>query len=196
MIDEDKDSSEIIKVFKMIKNNCKIANANTAINTLNTELNNASTAISKKQDASTAITTSNISNQSVKYATNAGSAVDQTARNNANAALASSYASLSLTSTTIFTTLGNQVAFKIDNVVNIFLCFVVNSSVSTNGIICAIPSGYRPKWDIVNIAVPAYNSNGWITKGININTSGAVKSQQTLNTGDRLYINITYPYSS
>ena len=34
----------------------------------------ANTSISKKQDASTAITTSNISNQSVKYATSAGSA--------------------------------------------------------------------------------------------------------------------------
>lgn len=33
-----------------------------------------STSVSKKQDASTAITTSNISNQSVKYATSAGSA--------------------------------------------------------------------------------------------------------------------------
>lgn len=39
---------------------------------------------SNKQNSDTAITTNNISNQSVKYASSAGSAVDQTARDIAN----------------------------------------------------------------------------------------------------------------
>lgn len=44
-----------------------------AVSSLNIKLDAANNNISKKQDASTAITTSNISNQSVKYATSAGS---------------------------------------------------------------------------------------------------------------------------
>ena len=44
------------------------------VNSLNLKLDSANTNIAKKQDASTAITTSNIGKQSVSYATNAGNA--------------------------------------------------------------------------------------------------------------------------
>lgn len=58
-----------------------VNNTNKAVNQLNADLSelnikmdSAEKSIATKQDASTAITTSNISNQSVKYATSAGSA--------------------------------------------------------------------------------------------------------------------------
>ncbi len=73
---------------------------------LNTDLSATNTAISKKQDASTAITTQNIGQQSVNYAnsagyaTSAGSAVDQTARNTANSKITvgTHYTSIGITS--------------------------------------------------------------------------------------------------
>lgn len=171
--------------------NGSLANANTAINTLNTGLNNANTAISKKQDAATAITTSNIGNQSVKYATSAGSAVDSVARANIASASEKETGGFVFSSNTIFSAYGTQYVTRVGKMASLHLLFKINNQINQNNVIGVIPSGFRPYTSYSQI--PMSNTPGTSVVAISINTDGRILLQTTTAAVGSYSLDFTYP---
>lgn len=146
--------------------------------------------LKSKQDAATAINTSNISQQSVNYATSAGSAVDQTARNNANAALEKNVEALTYSSGDIFTTFGVQRITRAGKMAFIHMHYKLNYPIGANSVIATIPYGFRPYVDFGGIS-PANilaGSKGTITIGSN----GAIQSSSAFSQGDYV-LDFAYP---
>ncbi len=128
-------------------------------------------------------------NKSVLYAASAGSAVDQTARNTANTALATSYATFHFSSTNFFSEYGNQVVYKIGRCVSIVLNFRIKQNVGKDGVICQIPNGYWPNWNVTNLAIiEIISGNGY---AIRISTNGVVQANIPMPTG---VYSLTYTY--
>lgn len=131
-------------------------------------------------------------NASVKYATSAGSAVDQTARNNANAALEKNTGLLTYSSNEIFTTFGVQHITRAGKIAFIHMHFKLNTLLNSGGLIATIPSGFRPyvNFDAVS---PINVLNG--SKGtIKIGMDGSIQSTSQFLAGDYA-LDFTYPIS-
>lgn len=129
-------------------------------------------------------------NASVKYADSAGSAVDQTARNNANAALEKNVGLLTYSSNDTFTTFGAQRITKSGKMAFLHMHYKLNYSISANGLIATIPYGFRPYVDFGGIS-PANILSG--SKGtITIGSNGAIQSDSAFSQGD-YFLDFAYP---
>lgn len=160
------------------------------VDKLNTDLVATNTAVGKKQDASTAITTANIGQQSVDYATRAGSATDSTARANAAAALEKGNSTIIFSSTTIFTTYGGQYVIKVGKLAYLRMFFAINSALSKGNLIATVPPGFRPYVDFGQLAlVNTYNgSKGTVT----IEKNGSIRAGGTFSSGHYV-LEFAYP---
>ena len=134
-----------------------------------------------KQDADTAITTANIGRQSVNYATSAGSAIDNTARTNANMALAVISSTITFKISDIGNGFGTQYAIKVGKMVFIHMLFKSNNTIAQGTNVALIPSGCRPNTNYVNIAILNQNDNS--VSALNIMVSGYIVATTSLRPG-------------
>lgn len=144
-----------------------------------------------KQDASTAITTSNIDAQSVNYANSSGSATKDANGNT----ISSTYLKLSsiartdvtnLYSTTYYTSMGIQYYIQYGKLVFVHLCFKVNLAVAAGSHICELTkltSNLMEASNIATISPNTLNVYTYAAKGGTkwINTNMAIPKDTIIN---------------
>lgn len=125
------------------------------------------------------------------HAMSADSAVDQTARNNANLALEKNSGAFVFSSNTIFSAFGTQWITKAGKMASLHLLFRINNQINQNNLIGIIPSGFRPY--ATYSQVPISNATGTTIVAISINTDGGIYLQTTTAAVGVYALDFSYP---
>lgn len=116
--------------------------------------------------------------------------MDQTARNNASAALEKGSGSVSFSSSSIFTTFGAQTVTRVGKMASLHIFFSINSALSGNNAIATIPAGFRPYSVFGSVPlIPTYQGSAGT---VEIGKNGVILGQTGFATGNYL-LDFSYP---